>query len=57
MIYGAAAVMGIAPSEVDRMSLAQWAAVAKGWTRAHGESDKPDPMTPERARELLRRHR
>lgn len=37
--------MGLAPADVDRLSLAQYIAVCEGWRLAHGGEEKPEPPT------------
>lgn len=57
-MYGNAAVMGLSPADVDRMSLAQWIAVSDGWARAHDRGeDKPEPPTAEEYWALVSRRR
>lgn len=57
-MYGNAAVMGLSPADVDRMSLAQWIAVSDGWARAHDRGeDKPEPPTAEEYWALVSKRR
>ena len=36
--------MGFSPRHMDRISLAEYAAMMDGWNRSHGSDDKPEAM-------------
>lgn len=57
-MYGNAVVMGLSPSDVDRMSLAQWIAVCDGWAKAHDTGqDKPEAPTSDEYWRLISQRR
>lgn len=47
--------MGLSPTAVDRLSLAQIAAATAGWMRAHGAEERPAAPTPEEYRDMVAR--
>ncbi len=47
--------MGLAPSAVDRLSLAQYLAACEGWRLAHGGEEKPEAPSAEEYHRIVGR--
>lgn len=52
-IYGTGAAIGIAPRDIDLLSLGEFISCVEGWNRVHGAPDKPEPPSEERFEKML----